>query len=55
MKTQVDNLIMRCYKALAEGIDKQAEDQLLINLELYTQQREQEEVALQTSDNSQLN
>lgn len=53
--TQADELIDRCYRALAEGISKQDEDTLLVALEMYTQQRALENKVLSLTDNPQLN
>ena len=53
--TQQDNLIDRCYTALTEGIGKQQLDMLLMELELYTQQRELEKMAMSINQNPQLN
>lgn len=55
MNNQTDNLIYRAYKAIAEGISKQDEDRLLIDLELYVQQKELEEKSVQLTNNPQLN
>jgi hypothetical protein len=46
-KTQTDSIIDRAYSAIAEGsLDKHQLDQLLIDMEMYIQQQELVQIAI---------
>ncbi len=50
---KADSIIQRAYKQIAEGsLTKEEEDQLLVDMELYTQERDVLQLYLENEDNS---